>query len=100
MSKVTEAKKNEIANYSYEKATHELFAIEGNIIDYKIAINNKKAFLKDLKLHKEDELIKEIANLRIANPEASLVELGQMLKEPIGKSGVNYRLNTIIKMSL
>ncbi len=65
MSKVTETKKNEIANYSYEKATHELFAIEGNIIDYKIAINNKKAFLKDLKLHKEDELIKEIANLRM-----------------------------------
>ncbi len=43
--------------------------------------------------------LKEIANLRLANPEASLVELGQMLKKPIGKSGVNYRLNTIIKMS-
>ena len=29
----------------------------------------------------------------------SLAELGQMLKEPVGKSGVNYRLNTIIKLS-
>ena len=44
--------------------------------------------------------LKEIAELRIKNPEASLVELGKMLKEPIGKSGVNYRLQTIIKMSL
>lgn len=45
-----------------------------------------------------DEL-KEIADLRIKNPDASLVELGGMLKEPIGKSGVNYRLNKLIKMS-
>jgi DNA-binding protein WhiA len=44
--------------------------------------------------------LKEIAELRIKNPEASLAELGKMLKEPIGKSGVNYRLQTIIKMSL
>ena len=45
-----------------------------------------------------DEL-KEIAELRIKNPDASLVELGNMLKEPVGKSGVNYRLNKLIKMS-
>lgn len=45
------------------------------------------------------EELKEIAELRIKNPDASLVELGNMLKEPIGKSGVNYRLNKLIKMS-
>ena len=44
--------------------------------------------------------LKELAKLRIENPEATLTELGKMLKEPIGKSGVNYRLNTIIKKSL
>jgi DNA-binding protein WhiA len=44
--------------------------------------------------------LKELARLRIENPEATLTELGKMLKEPIGKSGVNYRLNTIIKKSL
>ena len=42
--------------------------------------------------------LKEIANLRLKYPESSLVELGKMLKEPIGKSGVNYRLNAIMKM--
>lgn len=43
--------------------------------------------------------MKEIAELRIKNPETSLTELGKMLKEPVGKSGVNYRLQTIVKMS-
>lgn len=43
--------------------------------------------------------LKEIANLRIKNPEASLTELGQMLKKPIGKSGVNYRLKILINLA-
>ena len=43
--------------------------------------------------------LREIANLRLENPEASLVELGQMLSEPIGKSGVNHRLKRIIEIS-
>lgn len=46
----------------------------------------------------EDKLsdsLKEIANLRIENPDISLVELGKLLKEPIGKSGVNHRLKKI-----
>ena len=43
--------------------------------------------------------LKEIANLRLENPDASLVELGQMLKNPIGKSGVNHRLNQLIELA-
>lgn len=41
------------------------------------------------------ENLQEIANLRIENPDLSLVELGKLLKEPIGKSGVNHRLKKI-----
>ena len=44
------------------------------------------------------ENLKEIALLRLENPDASLVELGQMLKKPIGKSGVNHRLNTLLAL--
>lgn len=51
------------------------------------------------KFNELPENLKEIANLRIENPEASLTELGQMLSIPIGKSGVNYRLNTIVKLA-
>ena len=46
-----------------------------------------------------DENLKEIALLRLENPNISLVELGKQLKEPIGKSGVNYRLKKIIEIA-
>ena len=42
--------------------------------------------------------LKEIAILRLENPDASLVELGEMLASPIGKSGVNHRLKAIIEL--
>lgn len=61
------------------------------------AINKLK---KEGKFNKLPDNLKEIAEIRINNPEMSLAELGKLLKEPIGKSGVNYRLQTIIKMSL
>lgn len=53
-------------------------------------------FLKKTKAFDNlSENLQEIAELRIENPEMSLVELGKMLKEPIGKSGVNHRLKKI-----
>lgn len=45
-----------------------------------------------------DSLI-EIALLRLENRDASLVELGQMLSKPVGKSGVNHRLKKIEKIA-
>ena len=46
-----------------------------------------------------DDNLKEIATLRLENPDMPLVELGKLLKEPIGKSGVNYRLKKIIQIA-
>lgn len=43
--------------------------------------------------------LKEVAILRMENPDATLEELGKMLEEPIGKSGVNHRLKRIIEIS-
>jgi len=48
---------------------------------------------------KMDEPLKEIAELRLENPNASLIELGKMLKKPVGKSGVNYRLKKIMEIA-
>lgn len=45
------------------------------------------------------EEMQEIAKLRVSHPEASLAELGTMLKKPVGKSGVNHRLKKIEKMA-
>lgn len=49
-----------------------------------------------------DELpdnLKEIAIARLANREASLKELGNLLKPRVGKSGVNHRLRKIEKIA-
>ena len=58
--------------------------------------------IEDIKLlqslNKFDDMpidLREIALLRLENPDATLKELGQMLTEPIGKSGVNHRLKKI-----
>ena len=46
-------------------------------------------------LAKLPEGLQEIAELRMAYPNASLKELGDLLTEPIGKSGVNHRLRKL-----
>ena len=43
--------------------------------------------------------LQEIAELRLENPDATLEELGKMLSEPIGKSGVNHRLQKLIEIA-
>ena len=48
---------------------------------------------------KLDENLKELAEIRLEHPEMSLEELGKLLKKPIGKSGVNYRIKKIIELS-
>lgn len=45
------------------------------------------------------ESLREIAVLRLENASASLKELGEMLSEPVGKSGVNHRLRKISIMA-
>lgn len=45
-----------------------------------------------------DEL-KELAELRIENPEYNLRELGASLSKPLSRSGVNHRMNKLIMIS-
>lgn len=58
-------------------------------------VENIKFIKKMNKFHELSESLQEIANLRLENPEVSLIELGKLLSNPIGKSGVNYRLKAI-----
>lgn len=56
--------------------------------------------LKDnKKFDKLEHSLKEIAEIRLQYPNEPLSELGKHLKEPIGKSGVNYRLKKIIEIA-
>ena len=60
-----------------------------------VQVDDIKLIMKLKKFEELPDYLKEIAILRLENPDASLVELGQMLKRPIGKSGVNHRLKKI-----
>ena len=51
------------------------------------------------KFNKLNDNLKEIALLRLENPDIALADLGKLLKEPVGKSGVNYRLKKIIDIA-
>lgn len=51
------------------------------------------------KFNELPETLKEIAEIRINNPEMSLIELGKLLDKPIGKSGVNHRLKKLSQIS-
>ncbi len=46
-------------------------------------------------LHALSEALEDVARLRLEYPEASLIELGEMLSPRLGKSGVNHRLKKI-----
>lgn len=51
------------------------------------------------KFDKLPEVLREIAELRMEYPEDSLKELGEKTNPPIGKSGVNHRLNRILEFA-
>lgn len=45
------------------------------------------------------ENLREIAQLRLDNPDMSLRELGENLTEPLSRSGVNHRLRRIVELA-
>ena len=58
-------------------------------------IKNIKLLKQKHKFNTLPETLKEIAEARLKNPDASYEELGKMLSKQIGKSGVSHRLNKI-----
>ena len=62
-------------------------------------IEDIKLIKKKKKFDRLTEKEQELALLRLENPDLSLKELGNLLKEPISKSGVNHRLEQIAKLA-
>lgn len=58
-------------------------------------IDNIKRIDAGMGIDKLPPRLKEVARLRLANPESSLAELGQMLNPPLQKSGVNHRFRKL-----
>lgn len=62
-------------------------------------IEQIKLIKEKMGLYKLPDNLQEIAELRLENPDASLKEIGSMLNQPIGKSGVNHRFKKIEKIA-
>ena len=78
-------KVNRKVNYETANINKTINAAIQQIEDIKL-IKAKNEFAK------LPEGLKELANLRIENPDISITELGKMLSKPLSKSGVNHRL--------
>ncbi len=72
-------------NKTVDAANAQVEAIE--YIESKVGINSLP------------ENLQQIARLRVDNPEASLRDLGQMMDEPLSRSGVNHRLAKIVSFA-
>ena len=62
-------------------------------------IEDIKKLKRNKKFESLPENLKELAKLRLENPDSSYEELGKMLSKPIGKSGVSHRLEKISKIA-
>ena len=62
-------------------------------------IEDIKKLKKNKKFENLPENLKEVAKLRLENPDSTYEELGKMLSKPIGKSGVSHRLEKISKIA-
>lgn len=62
-------------------------------------INAIKKIKKAGKFEQLPKNLKLIAELRLKNPDATLAQLGALLKKPLGKSGVNHRLRVICQIA-
>ena len=60
-----------------------------------VQVNDIKYIIQKNKFEKLSKELKEVAKARLEHPEESLKDLGMYLENPIGKSGINYRLNKI-----
>ncbi len=50
-------------------------------------------------MHNLSPELRECAELRIANPDMSLTELREQLREPVSKSGLNHRFKKLIEIA-
>ena len=56
---------------------------------------NIRAIARLIGIEKLPHSLREVAELRLNYPDASLKELGEMMDPPLGKSGVNHRLRKL-----
>ena len=100
-----------LLRYESERAMRE---VRGNVnrqvnievSNLRKAIKASEKQIKDIELIRDtigfgnlSEDLRNMAMLRMEHPEASLGELGEMLRPPLGRSGVNHRLQKLCSIA-
>jgi DNA-binding protein WhiA len=62
-------------------------------------IDNIKFIQRRIGLEQLPDKLREVAEVRLANPDINLKEVGEMLKGGVSKSGVNHRLRKLDEMA-
>ncbi|MBO6107851.1 MAG: DNA-binding protein WhiA [Eubacterium sp.] len=88
--KEVRGKVNRIVNCETANIKKTISASSRQVSDIELLMSSSK--YDDL-----SESLKEIAQLRLDHPDATLAELGQMLDPPIAKSAVNHRMRRLIE---
>lgn len=89
----------EIRNSANRKANCETANIEKTVAAASPQIVAIMKIEKKKGLDSLSDQLKEMAEIRLENPDASLGELAEMFNPPISRSGVNHRLNRLIKIA-
>ena len=97
---------NSLFKFEDEKVMHELNNNINRVVNCETANISKIVntslrqieIIKKIGIENLPENLQEIARLRCENPDMSLKELGEMMKVPLGKSGVNHKLKKIEKL--
>ncbi len=89
----------ELRNTANRQANCEIANIERTTKSASLQIESIKKIEKKLGFENLPETLREIARIRCEYPDESLKELGMRLNSPIGKSGVNHRLQRIMEIA-
>lgn len=89
----------EIRNTANRKANCETANIEKTVAAASPQIAAILKIQKKKGLDSLSEPLRQMAQIRLENPDSSLGELAQMFNPPISRSGVNHRLNRLVKIA-
>lgn len=87
-----------IRNDANRKANSEVANIKKTVAAAMEQINAIEYIKETVGLDTLSDDLKELALLRLDNPDLSLRQLGEMLVPPISRSGVNHRMKRILEM--
>lgn len=89
----------EIRNSANRKANCETANIEKTVAAASPQIAAIMKIEKEKGLDSLSEPLRQMAEIRMENPDASLNELAEMFEPPISRSGVNHRLSRLVKIA-